>query len=249
MFFQVKENIIRPIFFFFFFEKIRKVMVMNEINNFASVNFRHCGKSEHFALDLGISLGVHSSKTKCFNFPQCPQILTSNNLSWTHMNKGSTKTCMQCKDRTRGTFMWHHFRSDSEVEWSKNRHTSLFWYLPMNLLDMSDRGLQSCSYHLSTLWKLAILPVLKIWVFPCNFFPLQTKAQNDEMRNRLSKIFDLADVGTISPVPSEVEINNMHVSHFGIPFSFFYHFFSFAIFAYIHFFFPSLYMLFSFSLL
>ncbi len=29
--------------------------VMNEVNNFASVNFGHCGKSKHFALDLGIS--------------------------------------------------------------------------------------------------------------------------------------------------------------------------------------------------
>ncbi len=55
---------------------------MNEVNNFASVNFGHCEKSKHFALDLGIFLG---SKTKCLDFPQCPQItdaqlLTSNSV-------------------------------------------------------------------------------------------------------------------------------------------------------------------------
>ncbi len=54
--------------------------VMNEVNNFASVNFGHCEKSKHFALDLGISLGAAplgiflGSKTKCLDFPQCPQI-------------------------------------------------------------------------------------------------------------------------------------------------------------------------------
>ncbi len=58
----------------------RKVTVMNDVNNFASVNFGHCAKSKHFALDLRISLG---SKTKCLDFPQCPQVtdtqlLTSN---------------------------------------------------------------------------------------------------------------------------------------------------------------------------
>ncbi len=63
--------------------------VMNEVNNFASVNFGPCGKSKHFALDLGISLGAAplviflGSKAKCLDFPQCPQItdaqlLTSN---------------------------------------------------------------------------------------------------------------------------------------------------------------------------
>ena len=31
---------------------IRKVTVMNELNNFVSVIFGHCGKSKHFALDL-----------------------------------------------------------------------------------------------------------------------------------------------------------------------------------------------------
>ncbi len=29
--------------------------IMNEVNNFASVNFGHCGNFKHFALDLGIS--------------------------------------------------------------------------------------------------------------------------------------------------------------------------------------------------
>ena len=58
----------------------RYVTVMNEVNNFASVNFGHCGKSKHFALDLGISLGAAplviflGSKAKCLDFPQCPQI-------------------------------------------------------------------------------------------------------------------------------------------------------------------------------
>ena len=58
----------------------RDVTVMNEVNNFASVNFGHCGKSKHFALDLGISLGAAplviflGSKAKCLDFPQCPQI-------------------------------------------------------------------------------------------------------------------------------------------------------------------------------
>ena len=56
----------------------RKVTVMNEINNFASVNFRHCGKSKHFVLDLRISLrtaplGIFLGyKAKCLDFPQCP---------------------------------------------------------------------------------------------------------------------------------------------------------------------------------
>ena len=53
---------------------------MNEVNNFASVNFGHYGKSKHFALDLGISFGAAPlrilliSKVKCLNFSQCPQV-------------------------------------------------------------------------------------------------------------------------------------------------------------------------------
>ncbi len=48
-----------------------KLMVMNEANNFASVNFGSCVKSKHFALDLRTSVG---SKSKCLDFPQCHQI-------------------------------------------------------------------------------------------------------------------------------------------------------------------------------
>ncbi len=36
----------------------RKVTATNGVNNLASVNFRHSGKSKHFALDLGISLAT-----------------------------------------------------------------------------------------------------------------------------------------------------------------------------------------------
>ncbi len=44
--------------------------VMYEVNkNFSAVNFEHCGKSKHFALDLGIFLG---SKAKCLDFLQWP---------------------------------------------------------------------------------------------------------------------------------------------------------------------------------
>ncbi len=52
---------------------------MNEVNNFASVTFGHCGKFEHFALDLGISRGaaplgiIPWFQSKILNFPQCPQ--------------------------------------------------------------------------------------------------------------------------------------------------------------------------------
>ena len=67
MFIQVKKNTVRPIFV----EMSGKVIVLNEVNIFASVNFGHCGKSNHIALGLGIFLG---SKTKCLDFPQCPQI-------------------------------------------------------------------------------------------------------------------------------------------------------------------------------
>ena len=38
MFFQVKENMFRPIFV----EISRKMMVLNEVNSFVSVNFGHC---------------------------------------------------------------------------------------------------------------------------------------------------------------------------------------------------------------
>ena len=31
---------------------------MNEVNNFVSVNYEQCGKSKHFAFDLGLSLGA-----------------------------------------------------------------------------------------------------------------------------------------------------------------------------------------------
>ncbi len=48
----------------------RKVTVMNEVNNFASVNFGHCGKSKHFCFRPWNS----GSKAKCLYFPQCPQI-------------------------------------------------------------------------------------------------------------------------------------------------------------------------------
>ena len=57
LFFQVKENYVLPIFV----EMSRKVTVMNEVNNFTSVNFGHCGKSTHFALDLGILSGLRPS--------------------------------------------------------------------------------------------------------------------------------------------------------------------------------------------
>ncbi len=36
----------------------RKVTVMNEVNNFVSINFVQCGKSTCFALDLGKYLGA-----------------------------------------------------------------------------------------------------------------------------------------------------------------------------------------------
>ncbi len=58
----------------------RKATVMYEVNNFASVNFGHCGKSKHFALDLRISLRTVplrmflGSKAKPLDFPQCPQV-------------------------------------------------------------------------------------------------------------------------------------------------------------------------------
>ena len=53
----------------------RYVTVMNEINNFASVNFGHCRKSKHVALDLPAPLLIFfGSKAKCSDFPQCPQI-------------------------------------------------------------------------------------------------------------------------------------------------------------------------------
>ncbi len=60
--------------------------VMNEVNNFPSVNFGHYVKSKHFALDLGISGMFLGSKAKCLDFPQSPQIsdmqlLTSNWLT------------------------------------------------------------------------------------------------------------------------------------------------------------------------
>ncbi len=61
----------------------RRLTVMNEVNNFISVNFGHCGKSKHFAFDLGISLGAQiflSSKPECVGFPQCPQISDFINL-------------------------------------------------------------------------------------------------------------------------------------------------------------------------
>ncbi len=64
--FRYKENIIRPM--------SREVTVMNAVNNFASVNFGHCEKSKHFALDLRISLGAVSlgiflsSKAKRLDF-------------------------------------------------------------------------------------------------------------------------------------------------------------------------------------
>ncbi len=43
--------------------------VMNEVNNFASVTFGHCGKFEHFALDLGISRGAQDNY-KYFSYIQ-----------------------------------------------------------------------------------------------------------------------------------------------------------------------------------
>ncbi len=58
----------------------RSVMVMNEVNNFASVNFGHCGKSKHFALELrNIPRGaapreILRSKAKCLDFSQCPKL-------------------------------------------------------------------------------------------------------------------------------------------------------------------------------
>ena len=44
------------------FKMSRKVAVMNVT--------LYCGKSKYFALDLRIFLGF---KTKCLDFPQCPQ--------------------------------------------------------------------------------------------------------------------------------------------------------------------------------
>ncbi|XP_072034757.1 oxysterol-binding protein-related protein 6-like isoform X2 [Amphiura filiformis] len=35
----------------------------------------------------------------------------------------------------------------------------------------------------------------------------KAKAQNDDMRSRMGQIFDLANIGSLSPVPSDVEIN------------------------------------------
>ncbi len=64
--FRYRETNVRPI--------RRKVMVMNEVNNLASVNFGHCGKSKHFPLDIGISIGAASlgiflgSNVKCLDF-------------------------------------------------------------------------------------------------------------------------------------------------------------------------------------
>ena len=68
----------------------RKVTVMNEVNNFASVKFGHCGKSKQFTLNLGIYWAVPlrillGFTAKCLDFPQCPdcpqityaQLLTS----------------------------------------------------------------------------------------------------------------------------------------------------------------------------
>ncbi len=57
-----------------------EMSLMNEVNNFASVNFGQYGKTKYVVLDLWIFLG---SKAKCLGFPQCPQItdmqlLTSN---------------------------------------------------------------------------------------------------------------------------------------------------------------------------
>ncbi len=49
--FVLSENKIRPIFV----EMSRKVTVMKEVNNFASVNFGHCGKFKHFAFYLGFA--------------------------------------------------------------------------------------------------------------------------------------------------------------------------------------------------
>ncbi len=72
-------NIIRP-FFSPFLLISKNVTVMNEINHFASVSFRHCGKSKHFALDLRI----FGSKTECSDFPQCPQITDMQFLASKH---------------------------------------------------------------------------------------------------------------------------------------------------------------------
>ncbi len=60
----------------------RKVTVINELNNFASVNFGHCEKSKHFALDLEISLGAAPYPSGYSSVPkQNVQIftMTSNN--------------------------------------------------------------------------------------------------------------------------------------------------------------------------
>ncbi len=62
----------------FFYKMSRKVTVMDKVNNFASVNFGHCGKSKHFALDLprnilGISLGdIPWFQNKMFGFSTMP---------------------------------------------------------------------------------------------------------------------------------------------------------------------------------
>ena len=39
------------------------------------------------------------------------------------------------------------------------------------------------------------------------YLTLQARSQNEDMRMRMGKIFDLANIGTLSPVPSETELN------------------------------------------
>ncbi len=74
--------ILRPILV----EMSRNLTVMNEVNNFASVNSNgHCGKSKHFALDFRILLGLDSAMlsnnwhlARALKAFPCAQLLTSN---------------------------------------------------------------------------------------------------------------------------------------------------------------------------
>ena len=84
---------------------------MNEVNNFASVNFGHA--------PLGIFLG---SKTKCLDFPQCPQI-TDAQLLTSKRWPASPSTLHRCSLTTMAQYQTiNHFEHNTRIAHLKSAY-------------------------------------------------------------------------------------------------------------------------------